>query len=175
MRGSLFPWSLKQGRLRKFLAWNFFQKNLLTRADAIQVTSQQELDQLCALGFKSTTILIPNGISRFDKQDLKFNINRMKNIEPLILMFASRIHPKKGLDLLLKSLRSSHFDFPITLWVAGDFSDAKYESLIMSEVAALNDNIDVTFFGHLGPSELYKMYERAHLFVLQAIRRTSVL
>ena len=36
----------------------------------------------------------------------------------------------------------------------------------MSEVAALNDNIDVTFFGHLGPSELYKMYERAHLFVL---------
>ena len=41
-RGSLFPWSMKQGKIRKKIAWYLFQKSMLNKANFVHVTSKSE-------------------------------------------------------------------------------------------------------------------------------------
>lgn len=165
-RGALFKWSLNQGKYRKLLAWYFFQKSLLKKVDSIHVTSEQErlaVEKKC--GCKNIS-LIPNGIFGTSAFDLSNAELRMASIEPLVLLFASRIHPKKGLDILLDSLANEHFAVPVVIWVAGDFSSDEYRNVILSKVESLGSNIDVQFFGHLRVEELNDLYRKAHLFVL---------
>lgn len=165
-RGALFKWSLNQGKYRKLLAWHSFQKSLLEKVDSIHVTSEQERLEVKNLCVCKNISLIPNGIFAAQEFDLSNAELRMASIEPLVLLFASRIHPKKGLDLLLDSLVESDFTFSIVIWIAGDFSSDDYRNVILSKVESLSSNINVQFYGHLSTGELNNLYRKAHLFVL---------
>lgn len=167
VRGSLFPWSLEQGKTRKRLAWILFQKRLLLRADMVHVTSEDERDQVCRLGVCDNLELIPNGVH----VDSPNPIGQLtpRNYEPgaqLRLLFVSRIHPKKGVDILFSALSNSAIDFAVELVVAGDFSDEAYRTKIEAMVSALCEKISVSFLGHVDGIRLAELYENADLFVL---------
>lgn len=167
VRGSLFPWSLKQGRIRKLLAWKAFQKKLLLRANVVHVTSEDERDQLCYLGISKNLELIPNGV-HFELSNTPCPIVRPNHSSntPLRLLFVSRVHPKKGIDILISALSSAAIGFALELVVAGDFSDDGYRKKIESMVSALSDSVSVSFLGHVCANQLAVLYSEADLFVL---------
>jgi len=91
------PWSLSQKRLKKYFAWNLYQKQLLLKANLIHCASSNEANSLKKLHNDFKTKVLPFGIS---KNTIKKNIKTKLNKRCL---FFSRLHKKKGLDKLIKA------------------------------------------------------------------------
>lgn len=105
IRGSLYPWSLSQGKLRKKIAWFLFQKKSLQSASLVHVTCADEYNAVRELGITSPIAIVPHGINYDDYQKLPpkqvcfEHLNLCK--EKKYVLFMSRLHKKKGLDILL--------------------------------------------------------------------------
>ena len=95
-RGSLSKWGITNGSILKKPFWYIFQKNALRKVDFFHATSDKEVEEISSFNFSKKIINIPNGIDLPRNQEEKFIIN-----EKLKLLFLSRIHPKKGLNLLI--------------------------------------------------------------------------
>ena len=98
-RGMLEPWSLQQSRLKKQLALRLYQYKDLKWAACLHATAPMEAESLRNLGFRNPIAVIPNGIPLEDFKVKDFNtVKGSKNI-----LFLSRIHPKKGIELLIEA------------------------------------------------------------------------
>ncbi len=93
--GMLTPWALGQRKWKKRLALALYQFWGLRGADLIHVTAESEVEDMRRLGLKNKVVIVPLGVhvppvcpTRQEKA--------MK-----IVLFVSRVHPKKGLfDLI---------------------------------------------------------------------------
>lgn len=99
LRGMLEPWSLSHRKWKKKLALGLYQKVDLTDAACHHATSEMEAENIKRLRLGVPICVIPNGvdipaITRAPKEQLS---------KPKIALFLSRIHPKKGLPLLISA------------------------------------------------------------------------
>jgi glycosyltransferase involved in cell wall biosynthesis len=168
-RGAMYAWTLRLGRIRKRVAWYIFQRNLMRKADIIHVTSEQERDEIAKLGDFSTVRIIPNGVyTSFTPSANGGNRRSAQNASDgrTRILFLSRIHQKKGLELLLEALESGRCGADIDLRVVGEFADARYRERIERLAARLPAGMSVSFPGHLGSDVVGQEYAWADLFVL---------
>lgn len=104
-RGGLFPWSLSQGVFRKKIAWMLFQRRMLSEASFVHVTSEDERDAIKTLGITSKIVLAPHGVTipPLDSLGSREQSAKKLGLDPngTYLLFMSRLHSKKGLDMLL--------------------------------------------------------------------------
>jgi len=103
--GLLDPWSMAQNRLKKRLYLELRLRRNLNAAAAIHYTTALEEKRTRALGIQAPTIIEPNGIDFDDLDHLpppgSFRQRwKIPEAAPLVL-FLGRLHPKKGLDLLI--------------------------------------------------------------------------
>ncbi len=96
-RGMLEPWSLSQKSLKKRLALSIFQKYFLQKANCLHATSQSEADNFRKIGLTNPIAVVPNSL------DLRKYFVSTKKRQNKIL-FLSRIHPKKGLEILIEAI-----------------------------------------------------------------------
>lgn len=157
-RGTLSPYALARSALRKRLVWYGGQRNALTAADAFHATSALEQEEIRALGFRQPIAVIPNGV---DIPPLRYS----GAPSPRRLLFLARIHPKKGLEMLLRA------------WalLQCDFRDWQLEVVGPDNVGHMNDmrwlaaslGLErVVFRGALFGSAKEEAYQRAELYVL---------
>ncbi|MDJ0922059.1 MAG: glycosyltransferase [Henriciella sp.] len=101
-RGMLEPWAIRYKWLKKKVAWALYQKRDLQRAAALHATSQQEADQLRQLGLKPEIHIAPNGVDIPSDADLAALTCAAKEADTRqTALFLGRVHPKKGLPLLV--------------------------------------------------------------------------
>lgn len=89
--------SLTPQRIKKYIAWNLYQKKILLKADLIHCTSIKEAQNLKRLNSNFKTVILPFGI---DKKNISTKIN--KKITKKCLFF-SGFNKEIELDKLLKS------------------------------------------------------------------------
>lgn len=129
--GSLCQWSLQQGHWKKQLLLGGVGRRLLQDSQGLHFMSEPERQEATAQGFDFSSFVIPHGITvpaplPQARASLRHRLNLPKD-QP-ILVFLSRVHPKKGLENLLAALqplRSQRF----TLVIAGS-GEASYEAQI---------------------------------------------
>src|SRR5690606_28191728 len=102
--GMLDPWCLSQKRLKKAVALALLWKRILNRAAFIHALNRDEAELMAPLGLAAPPELIPNGIFIEEFAIMPapgtFRAQRPElGADPYIL-FLSRLHYKKGLDLL---------------------------------------------------------------------------
>jgi glycosyltransferase involved in cell wall biosynthesis len=99
--GMLEPWILAHNPWKKKLALFLYQRTAILRANYLLATAQMEQDNIVKLGFSNLISIIPNGIdlSEVKKEKSIYGTKKM--------VFLSRIHPKKGIELLLEAWRQS--------------------------------------------------------------------
>jgi glycosyltransferase involved in cell wall biosynthesis len=131
-------------------------------ARCFHATSDAEAQDIRALGFDQPVAVVPNGIDvphRGSPQE------RTKSI-----LFLGRVHPVKGVPLLLKAWAAVEHDFPAwTLRIAG--SDAGYYGVSghLSEVKTLAKQLGlarVDFAGEVLGDNKRSLLQSASVFVL---------
>ena len=106
----LEPWALGHKRLKKKLAWWFYQNKDLQSASALHATAKAEALQLEQLGFTCPVFTHPNGVQvpmQF-RNGACFVPDSIE--EPKTVLFLSRVHPKKGLHLCPPDKQDNHQD-----------------------------------------------------------------
>lgn len=104
--GVLGQWPLRQGGWYKTLFLNLMERRWLDRAAAIEYNSEHERAEASPLGLKAPATVIPLGFEPVEEvPDAKVIFCRQHDLDqrlPLVL-FLSRIDPKKGLERLLEA------------------------------------------------------------------------
>lgn len=123
-RGMLSPWALDRHRRYKQLLWAVVERRNLATADAVHVTGGQEEKEIRALGIGGRVEVIPNGIDTEDEYSAA-RVERARGASRSAtdagrrILFLSRIHPKKGLDLLREAWSTLPPDLDAVLEIAG--------------------------------------------------------
>ena len=156
-RGTLSPWALKQKKFFKQILWPL-QKQVLERANLLHATSESEYKDIRRLGLKKPVLIVPNGI------DLpKLSPRSIKDKK--ILLFFSRIHPTKGLEVLLDvwaNLEKDYIDWELKIAGPGDDDYIKK----LKDQVSKNKSRNVKFTGPLYGNNKNLIYRNADLFVL---------
>ncbi|MCM4160826.1 glycosyltransferase [Antarcticibacterium flavum] len=159
--GMLEPYILKKNSLKKKLALALYQKKAIQSANYLHATAYAELKQIRRLGFSSPAKIIPNGIDICEvisKNEIESPENENN------ILFLSRIHPKKGIEILIKSISCLN-DPNLKITIAGEGEDVYIEQLknlcIEKEVDHLFD-----FVGGVYGKQKWKLYAEADFFVL---------
>jgi glycosyltransferase involved in cell wall biosynthesis len=157
--GSLSPWTLKHNFIKKKLFWIFFQRAALCKADCFHATSYEEYKNIRSLGFKQPVSIIPIGVE-IDQTPLLIPSSQRKQ-----LLYLARIHPGKGVDVLLNAWSYIEKDFPEwDLIIAGPGSEE-----YLMQIQHLQERLCVErvfFKGLLTGLEKLIAYRNASLYVL---------
>lgn len=156
--GTLSPWALQSGSLVKRLFWPLLQYPAIQAARCFQATCESEYQDIRRLGFRQPVCCIPNGI------DLPPFVPKAANARRTLL-FLGRVHPVKGVDLLLRAWQTVAPRFPD--WdlrlVGPDNQGYLSKMLTLSETLELKR---VTFCGPRYGKAKWQAYADAELYVL---------
>ena len=97
-RGMLEPWALAQGRWKKRLAWSLYQGRDLRGAVCLHATAASEAESILARLPGARIRTIANGVDIPRLQHREAGEKRERTV-----LFLSRLHPKKGLPMLLNA------------------------------------------------------------------------
>lgn len=167
--GTLDPWSLKQKRLRKRLFWHLGVKQMLAGAAAIHYTAEEEKRLAeCELGL-GKGVVVPNGIDlSFAKQQVADTGWLSDQSQSPYVLALSRMHPKKGYELLIESFAVLKQQGGYENWrliFAGD-GDAVYINQLKQLAARNGLNGDALFIGWVAGSRKYDLLRGASLLAL---------
>ena len=105
--GLLCEWSLQQSKFRKQIYLNLIERSNLLHCQSLHFTAQQEQAEFNQLGLNIPSFILPHGVQVPvlipDAQSQLCTILQISDRFP-ILLFMSRIHPKKGLEYLISAL-----------------------------------------------------------------------
>ena len=107
--GMLDPWALRNSAWKKRIALAFYERAHLEQAACLRALCESEAQAFRAFGLKNPVCIIPNGIDLPDDRGRTAEDGSQSSaIWPgasgrKVLLFLSRIHPKKGLVNLLRA------------------------------------------------------------------------
>jgi len=161
--GMLESWALKKGKLKKSIALWAFQRKDIENAAAIHATSIMEAESIRSLGFRNPIAIIPNGIdpSEFQLPDT-VSPPRKKT-----LLFLSRIHPKKGIEILISAWQNIDkiLRREWQVEIAGDGGD-RYLFALKKLIIQQGLTSEIRIIGPQYGISRIETYHRADLFVL---------
>ena len=150
--GMLDLWSMQQKSWKKQLALKLGFRKMLNGAAFIHALNQDEIDLMRPLGLRPPAIIIPNGIFLNEVEGGEGDRAGLPD-RPFVL-FLSRLHYKKGLDILADAFRQIAPLFPeIDLVVAGPNGGAEAEFRQSIAQAGLENRVHVTG-GLYGPAKI---------------------
>lgn len=150
--GTLDPWSMKQKSLRKRIFWSFEGKKMLSGAAAVHYTSQTEQSGTETLLGVNHGKVIPLGIEPG---------KRGRNASDRYVLVLSRLHPKKGLEVLIDAFQDERFaDWKLV--IAGD-GPTDYVSSLKRRASVSNR---IVFAGWLDGEQKEAMLSGASLLAL---------
>lgn len=164
--GTLDPADLRKKRQLKKLYAGVLERPNLAGASAIHFTSDREAKISERFGTITCDLVIPLGVelppSRLISIREKFGIPKDRSI----VLFLSRIEPKKGLDLLLPALEAlpdQNFQFVLA---GSNPQEPNYEQQIRDSIQRSRLKDCTTITGFITGSEKTALLEAADLFVL---------
>lgn len=96
-RGMLDPWARKRSQWKKRLVRTWFEDAHLSQAACLRATATMEAEHFRGFGLNNPIAVVPNGVTVPRTLPGRLIQERRR------MLFLSRVHPKKGLELLLKA------------------------------------------------------------------------
>jgi glycosyltransferase involved in cell wall biosynthesis len=167
--GMAEPWALRQKALKKKVYTALVEGKNLRRADCLHALSRPEIGHLRALAPRATVAFIPNGVDLRPLADLPPR-SRLEARHPelagkFVLLFLSRVHAKKGLDLLAEALGALAPAFPKLHVVLAGKDDGALDPFL-DQARSLGVAGRVTYLGHVSGESAREAWGAADAFVL---------
>lgn len=165
--GMLDPWSLNQGRLKKKMFLLIRGRRDLNRAAALHYTTETERQLVAPMHLKPRSVVIPNGLDweEFETLPRHGAFRAAHGIgDRSLVVFLSRVHHKKGLDLLLPAF-AKVADATATLAIVGP-GEAAYVEKLRGQAETLGIGERVLFTGMISGRARLDALGDADLFCL---------
>ncbi len=169
--GTLNRYGMHQRRpwLKK-LSFQLIERRIIEHATLIHYTSEQERKEAAELGVDHPSVVIPNPvelptIAQIQRKG-QFRQQHPWLAERTLLLFLSRLDPKKGLDLLLQAfarLKSTHSD--VALVIAGE-GEAAFVVDLQNQARQLGIGSDIVWTGFVAGEAKQAVLADADIFVL---------
>jgi glycosyltransferase involved in cell wall biosynthesis len=156
------PW-LKQASLR------LIEGRILSAAAAVHYTSEEEREEASAVVSGVRPIVIPNPVNfQFDGGRTKGCLrSRYPALDgKRIILFLSRLDPKKGLDLLLAAFARLRARTPDVALVLGGSGEERFVAQLRRQARELGIEADVLWAGFLEKDDKKAALADADLFAL---------
>jgi glycosyltransferase involved in cell wall biosynthesis len=163
-RGMLSPAALGFSRTKKRIVWTLLQGDVVRRASCIHATSEQEYHEIRHFGLINPIAIIPNGIDplEIDSQ------SKVATKFGRIVLSLGRIHPKKGLDRLVRAwahLESAHPEWQLRIVGPDELGHASELAALAAELKTRRVSIEGPVAGDIKTAA----YREAALFVLPTL------
>ncbi len=157
-RGTLAAWSLRRNAWQKKIMWLLGQGRAVRDSHCFHATAESEYKDIRRAGLRGPVAVIPNGI------EVAPEIVRTDS-GPRRLLFLGRLHPVKGIDVLLRAWSKIETRFPEwELRIVG-----KDELGYQAQMQELSTTLGLQRASFLGPAfgqQKAEEYKNAHLFIL---------
>lgn len=167
--GSLEPWCIQESGTLKYYYLKFIERDVIEKAAALHAASIMEQENFVPFNFSTPSFYVPNGIdlSSYASKKEKGIIRKELGLpqDKKIILFLSRIHPKKNLEFLgrvFKKIREQTNSF---LLIVGP-DQHSYGEKIKAYYKELSLQSDYIFWGESTGEEKSKIYHAADVFCL---------
>jgi glycosyltransferase involved in cell wall biosynthesis len=169
--GLLNRWGMEnRRRWMKALSFRLLDRSALDHAAAIHYTSHAELDEAATLGLRARPVVVPLAIDCTAYSTLPSSQPFFEKFPEVagkrVILFLSRLDPKKGLESLLDAFARIHLAKLNCMLVIGGNGDASYESHLREYAARLHLERHLIWAGFLSGDDKGAALAAADLFVL---------
>ena len=173
--GYLEPEKLKVSLRKKKAVLALFENKNLKSCDCLVACSEQEALSLRDFGLSQPIVILPNGVSESiirkkppNKKDLAFKLKYDIRPDTRILLFLSRIHPFKGLELFLECILAIKDEFRKNNWifVIAGINELSHEEELKIFVENNDINDIVRFIGPQYKQDKVNTFDSADCFIL---------
>jgi poly(glycerol-phosphate) alpha-glucosyltransferase len=168
-QGSLEPWALAAGSWKRRIYARHIERPLLNRATRLQALTEAEAAQFQSFGLRAPVAVIPNAVQpdwlQIERGNLAADLGLPQGTKTLL--FLSRLHPKKGLDILLRAFAvfaRDHED--VVLIVVGSDAGSGYGHVIRSMAGQLGLGQRCHFIGEVRGERKSRTFAGADAFAL---------
>ena len=169
--GMLDPWALHNSRWKKIVVGFAFERRHLENAGCIHAINRAEAAAIRAFGLKNPVCVIPNGV----QVPASNAANRTPPWTPLIvgdrkvLLYLGRLHPKKGLSILLRGWKEAfkHEKDWILVIAGWDQGGHRWELEQLTRELKISDSVHFT--GPLFGEARDTAYQNADAFILPSL------
>ncbi len=163
--GTLSEWGLAMRRpWLKQCSLGLIESRILRNAAAVHATSEQERQEVLAACPGCRAVVIPNPVALLEFPAAA--AERLTRAKTRVILFLSRIDPKKGIEILLPAFdRIAASDDDLSLVIAGD-GDRVYVDSIRRMADSLPTRDRITFMGNVDGDRKRQVFADADLFVL---------
>lgn len=165
--GMLEPWALANKRLKKMLYGMLVERKNVARASCLHALTRAEARHFVNFGARSPIAIIPNGVEIPRQKDPSLFLNKFPVLQgKRIVLFLARLHPKKGLDLLIEAWAKVAREHPDAhLVLAGPDSEGT-QARIEQYINQHRLQASVSFTGMLRDQMKWSALAAAECFVL---------
>lgn len=165
--GMLEPWALAAKALKKRIYAALIERANVSGAACLHALTEAEARQYRAFGANGPIAVIPNAVHLPQNAVPELFLHQFPALQgKRVVLFLSRLHPKKGLDLLMEawaSVAPQHVDAQLV--IAGPDDDGMQAKLV-SEAERLGIAAQVTFTGMLTGAMKWSALSAAQGYVL---------
>ena len=167
--GMLEPWALNHSRWKKKLVENLFERQNLRAAGCLHALCRAEAENFRRYGLKNPIAIIPNGVDldQFDQPPTDAIIEKFPEIKNRRrILFLSRLHPKKGLENLLRAWGKMAPDFKDWQLLIAGSGEPAYENELKALSKDLLTDKSVFFTGPLYGEAKKQILSASDVFIL---------
>jgi glycosyltransferase involved in cell wall biosynthesis len=169
--GMLDPWALHNSRWKKIIAAFVFERRHLDNAACIHAFNEVEVAAIRAFGLRNPICVIPNGV--------EVHAGNVADRTPpwaadlaggrKVLLYLGRLHPKKGLSILLRGWKEAFKRESDWVLVIAGWDQGGHRGELEQLACELKITDSVHFAGSLFGEERESAYQNANAFVLPSL------
>jgi poly(glycerol-phosphate) alpha-glucosyltransferase len=169
--GMLDPWALHNSRWKKIIAGFVFERRHLENAACIHAINQAEAAAIRAFGLKNPVCVIPNGVevraSDAANRTPPWTAHMVRGRK--VLLYLGRLHPKKGLSILLRGWKEAFKHEKDWILVIAGWDQGGHLQELEQLTRELKISDSVHFTGPLFGEARDTAYQNADAFILPSL------
>ena len=169
--GMLDPWALLNSRWKKVMAGFAFERRHLENAACIHAINRAEAAAIRAFGLKNPICIIPNGVEACASNAANRRPPWAAHIvsDRKVLFYLGRLHPKKGLSILLRGWKKATEREKGWILVIAGWDQGGHRRELEQLTRDLKIADSVLFTGPLFGEARDAAYQNADAFVLPSL------
>jgi len=164
--GMLDPWALRNSRWKKRISAALYEDRHLREAACLHALNHSEAEAMRGYGLKNPICVIPNGVELPAAPEANSSKSEHRN-----LLYLGRLHPKKGLPLLVEAwcrVQQMAKEPGWRLIIAG-WDQHGHQSELQSLAAKLQKGSSIDFVGPQFGEAKSDLFREASAFILPSL------